>query len=89
MSTADMQEKKPKENGAVAEAASANAEDTEAWRHADPYAFLPNPAENNKVSAWVTFNACSNWYLQDLSACNSPHASLSERAVWLRRCTQL
>ncbi|BDA41649.1 Glutamine-tRNA ligase [Coccomyxa sp. Obi] len=51
-----VKEKKPKENGAVAEAAPANAEDTESWRHADPYAFLPNPAENNKVHTTVNFS---------------------------------
>ena len=46
-----MQEKKPaKENGAVtAKNAETKAEDTEAWRHADPYAFFPSPADNNKV----------------------------------------
>ena len=56
------QEKKPapEENGSAvhtAEAAGPAAaapagpteDEVEAWRHADPYAFLPSPSENNKV----------------------------------------
>jgi hypothetical protein len=67
-----LQEKKaaPEENGnavhpaqaasgpaAAAPPAGAAEEETEAWRHADPYAFLPSPSENNKVAAlpfWPT-----------------------------------
>ena len=58
-----MQEKKaaPEENGnaahaveaAAASTAIAKEEEAEAWRSADPYAFFPSPAENNKVPAPV------------------------------------
>ena len=73
-STADTQEKKPKENGTVAVSAPANAEDTEAWRHADPYAFLPNPAENNKVHARLTFPKPFLHFLL-VGSCSNPRAS--------------
>lgn len=48
------------ENGAAPAAAKAKPagkakEEAEAWRTADPYAFLPKPAENNMVHTTVHF----------------------------------
>lgn len=50
------------DNGAAPPAAKAKAaakegdkEEAEAWRTADPYAFLPKPADNNMVHTTVHF----------------------------------
>ncbi|GAB4821823.1 hypothetical protein N2152v2_008869 [Parachlorella kessleri] len=43
-----------KENGAAA--AGAAGADSEAWRTADPYAFLPKPQDNNMVHTTVNFS---------------------------------
>ncbi|KAK9818383.1 hypothetical protein WJX72_011738 [[Myrmecia] bisecta] len=49
-------EKKPKEPTANGAAKVDKAEAEEAWRTADPYAFLPKPEENNKVHTVVDFS---------------------------------
>lgn len=48
-----LQDKRAPENGAEAAAAAAEKKkaEEEAWRTADPYAFLPKPQENNMVGA--------------------------------------
>lgn len=49
----------PKDGGAAAAAAAKKAETEkekeEAWRTADPYAFLPKPQQNNMVHTTVHF----------------------------------
>ncbi len=42
-------------NGAAAAAAAAKKAEEEAWRSADPYAFLPKPEDNNVVHTTVHF----------------------------------
>lgn len=44
------------ENGGTAAGDANKAADAEAWRTADPYAFLPKPEQNNVVHTTVTFS---------------------------------
>lgn len=45
-----------KANGTAEAAAAPAAEDAEAWRTADPFAFLPRPSENNMVHTTINFS---------------------------------
>jgi hypothetical protein len=69
--------KAPKEKKAPVEAGAKAAEGAaadEAWRTADPYAFLPKPAENNKVRPAVLLPVSNAQIRRQVSWAPSPHA---------------